>query len=66
MTSIQKLKLWTCQEDGGLKLKERLKENGKWLEVRRGWGDAKWERGKERGNEEGGMSSLPLFLDESG
>ena len=49
MIPIQKMKFWTCQEERGLKLVR--KGEGKWEEVggEKARGDAKWERGKERG-----------------
>ena len=53
MIPIQKMKFWTCQEERGLKLVR--KGEGKWEEVggEKARGDAKWERGKERGKKNG-------------
>lgn len=52
------MKLWTCQEGRGLVLKLVRKTEGKQEEVgcEKTQGDAKWERGKERGKkqEDGG------------
>ena len=58
MTSIQKMKLWTCPGVGGAVLKLVRKSEGKQEEVgcEKAQGDAKWERGKGRGKkqEDGG------------
>ena len=65
MIPIQKMKFWTCQEERGLKLVR--KGEGKWEEVggEKARGDAKWERGKERGKkqEDGGRKEGKIGKD---